>query len=254
MNMSKLAKLLYDMGTVFDGFKGTLDATEDFLRSGDTNGLATIPNRDLMLDLRECSLRALNYDYQGKPFDHSLLQYINAGITRTASLWPGRIRDDQHIAVNTVYGVRYAPSIPDVESLDEMMKSCDENVEENPMGTASRLFVELAKAQPFWDGNRRTALLAANGMLSKHGFTDQYFTVPSDERSVEFNRLLSDYYLDRNNDIISWLSNVNKDLSSQQLEPNNDKKSFPLGGIHVRSHYRKGIHVHSYNRNVSHKQ
>lgn len=43
-------------------------------------------------------------------------------------------------------------------------------------------------------------------------------TVPSDERSVEFNQLLSDHYLDHNNGIISWLSNVNKELSSQRVK------------------------------------
>lgn len=35
----------------------------------------------------------------------------------------------------------------------------------DPLDAASHLFARLAKAQPFGDGNKRGALLAANGLL-----------------------------------------------------------------------------------------
>jgi hypothetical protein len=92
VNVKKLAGLLYDMGIVFDGFNGTRMSTEEFLRTGNTNVLSTVQYRNLMLDLKECSRIALEYDYDHLPFDHTLLQAINSGITRTASLWHGKIR------------------------------------------------------------------------------------------------------------------------------------------------------------------
>jgi Fic family protein len=167
MDVKKLAGLLYDMGTVFDDFKGTRMSTEEFLRTGNTDVLSTVQNRDLMLDLKECSRIALEYDYDHLPFDHTLLQAINSGITRTASLWPGKIRDNENIGVNTIYGEQYIPPIPDVDAVDNIMKECDSEANDNISMSASICFAMLAKTQPFWNGNKRTALLAANGLLLK---------------------------------------------------------------------------------------
>jgi prophage maintenance system killer protein len=274
MDVKKLAGLLYDMGTVFDDFKGTRMSTEEFLRTGNTDVLSTVQNRDLMLDLKECSRIALEYDYDHLPFDHTLLQAINSGITRTASLWPGKIRDNENIGVNTIYGEQYIPPIPDVDAVDNIMKECDSEANDNISMSASICFAMLAKMQPFWDGNKRTALLAANGLLLKHGIDNEYFTVPSGSKSVEFNEKLSDYYLDRNDEIINWLSDFNEDKSGlneiHSLEGNSSPPSknnsnqdqnksgyhtditvsteFNHKAIHVRSYDRNGIHVHNHYR------
>ena len=218
MDIKKLAGLLYDMGKVFEDYKGTRLSTEEFLRTGNTDVLSTVQNRDLMLDLKECSRIALDYDYEHKPFDHTLLQDINSGITRTASLHPGIIRNDTNIGVKTIYGIDYDPPIPNVNEVDDVMRWCDSNADDDITLAASNCFVRLSKIQLFWDGNKRTSLLSANGLFLKHGIDNDYFTVPSDSQSIEFNRLLSDYYLGRNDDVISWLAKINYDRLNKSMK------------------------------------
>lgn len=74
---------------------------------------------------------------------------------------------------------------------------------------ASQLFVTLAKAQPFGDVNKRTALLTANGLLLAKQ-SEYMLTVPTDQENVkQFNTLLSDWYLHDNDEIIDWLADWN---------------------------------------------
>ncbi|WP_051297446.1 hypothetical protein [Brevibacterium album] len=60
------------------------------------------------------------------------------------------------------------------------------------------LFIEAAKAQPFQDGNKRSALFAANAHLIGHG-TRTLLTVPVSETDPEpaerFNDLLARAYI-----------------------------------------------------------
>ncbi|MFZ2238694.1 MAG: Fic family protein, partial [Gordonia amarae] len=60
-------------------------------------------------------------------------------------------------------------------------------------GNAIRLFVALAKAQPFGDGNKRTALLVANAGLIAAG-SGLLLVVPVD-RADQFNDMLARAYL-----------------------------------------------------------
>ena len=66
----------------------------------------------------------------------------------------------------------------------------------SPTDAAANLFVVLAKAQPFGDGNKRTALLAANLLVLPQG---QILTVPfrEDDPTVSdrFNELLARAYI-----------------------------------------------------------
>ena len=68
----------------------------------------------------------------------------------------------------------------------------------DPIGAAKTLFVALAKAQPFEDGNKRTALFVANGQLISTG-TQLMLTVPVDDQdpavAASFNDLLARAYL-----------------------------------------------------------
>lgn len=63
---------------------------------------------------------------------------------------------------------------------------------------ALNLFIELAKAQPFEDGNRRTALFVANALLTGAD-ADTIPTIPVDEDDPavadEFNDLLARAYV-----------------------------------------------------------
>ena len=63
---------------------------------------------------------------------------------------------------------------------------------------AARLFVDLAKAQPFGDGNKRTALFAANSLLLEQN-SAELLIIPNDDHDSSiadlFNDLLARAYM-----------------------------------------------------------
>lgn len=75
---------------------------------------------------------------------------------------------------------------------------------------AAHLFSELAKMQLFGDGNKRTALLAANGLLlvkkSEHVLTIP--VVAPDKRT--FNELLSVWYTQGDPQVVDFLTSYNR--------------------------------------------
>lgn len=65
----------------------------------------------------------------------------------------------------------------------------------DPPPAACVLFARLAKMQLFFDGNKRTALLATNALLRKHAST-RVLLVPSERDSRrEFLRMLCAWYV-----------------------------------------------------------
>ena len=81
-----------------------------------------------------------------------------------------------------------------------------------PREQALELFVEIAKAQPFEDGNKRTALFVANSLLIREP-EPELLVVPIDESSpyeasksaVRFNDFLAQAYVLNENDGIKQL-------------------------------------------------
>jgi Fic family protein len=67
-----------------------------------------------------------------------------------------------------ISGTDYVPPVPEKESvlsgLNEILNSKATVTER-----ALRLFCLLARSQLFWDGNKRTATLAANWLMIQHG-------------------------------------------------------------------------------------
>lgn len=192
--ISDLAGVVYSSGKVFDGLTtGRLD-TESFLLSGDTSGVASRQDLWLLQDLKAVAeFIIVNAE---EPISARLLMQINGQMTRSASMDPGALRrPDQQIGVSTIYG-RHEPVAVSEEELDEIIKIAlqQSTVEEQ----AVSLFITLAKAQPFMDGNKRTGLFAANALLIKNN-TQTVLTVPVIEGepsvAMEFNGLLAQAYI-----------------------------------------------------------
>lgn len=70
--------------------------------------------------------------------------------------------------------------------LDAATRSVDD-VREHALG----LFVDLAKAQPFEDGNKRTAVFVANSLLLGSG-TGVLLTIPVDDNDPSLAAMLHD--------------------------------------------------------------
>ena len=124
---------------------------------------------------------------------------------------PGKLRDERApVMVNTTLG-RYEPPVHDSATLASLIRGIVEGATgEDILEDAAHLFAGLAKMQPFGDGNKRTALLAGNGLLIAHG--DQYpLTVPTNDKDrTWFDRELAAYYLNNDQTIIRHLASWNR--------------------------------------------
>lgn len=211
LSTKQLAGLLYSMGRTFDGLQSTFMATEEFLRTGNPQVVNSKADYNLLLDLRQAADYTLHYDYAREPIDLAYVKSINAQLTRTAAMEPGKLRDERTpVMVSTPLG-RYEPPVPDSATIASRIKSTVGGATgEDILEDAVRLFAGLAKMQPFGDGNKRTALLAGNGLLIAHG--DRHpLTVPtSDKDRTWFNRELAAYYLNSDQTIIRHLAKWNR--------------------------------------------
>lgn len=118
---------------------------------------------------------------------------LNAAMTRSAALNSGKFRSEEsNIGVSTIYG-DHKPKETNLEGLREIIKKAES--EPSISRQAAMLFVLLAKAQPFEESNKRTALFAANILLKE----EATLTVPYDEYnksiSERFSELLARAYI-----------------------------------------------------------
>jgi prophage maintenance system killer protein len=211
--MKNFVDLLYAMGVTFDNLSTTRMATEEFLRTGNPDVIGSRQDYDLLLDLKAAAHYTITYDYTHQPFDLSYVQGINQQLTRTAALNPGALRTSENVAVRLIDGRRYIPPVPNSRTLENTIEKA--SVSNGSLEDASLLFASLAAAQPFGDGNKRTALLSANGLLLKKD-RKLILTVPTESQDVRtFNQLLGQWYLGESKDVVGWLADWNKNSHAQ---------------------------------------
>lgn len=201
INITDLAGAVYSAGKVFDGLVTSRRDTENFLRSGSLAGVSSRSDLALLEDLRDVAQFII--DHHDQPIDANYVRAVNAQITRSGALHPGQLRtDDQQIGVHTRHGRHMPPALTE-GGLKQLITSlsCEDATER-----ALDLFVQLAKAQPFEDGNKRTALFVANSLLIGRG---RMLVVPIDENDPQlsdtFNDLLPKAYLRDEHDAVKNL-------------------------------------------------
>lgn len=205
LTVADLAGVVYSSGKVFDGLStGRLD-TENFLRSGNLDGVTSRHDLSLLEDLRDAAQYVI--DHLGARVDADFVRGLNATLTRSGSIEPGQFRRaDAGIGVDTVYG-RHLPPAQDQATLQTVIDTA--LAQAAVRDQAISLFVALAKAQPFGDGNKRTALFTANAVLLGSG-ERVVLTVPVDAAdpgvAKEFNdRLARAYIHDENRPVEAML-------------------------------------------------
>lgn len=208
MDTRQLTGLLYSMGHTFDNLSSTYLATAEFLATNNPQVIGSRSDLALLEDLRDAAATTLRAPMD-EPLDLRFVEKINAGLSRTAALEPGVLRTAQNIMVHTSLG-NYVPPVPSRDGLDATIAGIQ--TADGTLADASHLFAVLAKAQPFGDGNKRTALLAANRLLMLKG-CEQALMVPVDDPDrTEFNTLLSEWYVNGNPDVIRWLADYNNNV------------------------------------------
>jgi prophage maintenance system killer protein len=162
LTVSDLAGVVYSAGKVFDGLSVSRVDTENFLRSGRLGGVASRADLALLEDLRDAAQFVI--DHAGRTLDSAFVRAVNATITRSGALHPGRLRtQSQSIGVATPYG-RHAPDALTQVGLQALLDTAARS-KNDVREHALELFVDLAEAQPFEDGNKRTAVFVANRLL-----------------------------------------------------------------------------------------
>jgi hypothetical protein len=111
---------------------------------------------------------------------------LNGFISRNESLEWGVLRTG---AVG-ISGTSYSPPLPDGAQAEKALAGLLAQ-ECSITEKALDVFLWAVRAQLFWDGNKRTSLLAANALLVSHGKGLLTITEPD---ILQFNTLLSAYY------------------------------------------------------------
>lgn len=89
--------------------------TEEFLRTHNTTVLGSKQDYALLQDLRDAATWTLHYDYS-QGISAEFIQQINAHMTRTAAIAPGKLRTAANILVHTQLR-DYFPPIPQKEHI-----------------------------------------------------------------------------------------------------------------------------------------
>mgnify|MGYP002710648734 CR=1 FL=1 len=111
---------------------------------------------------------------------------LNGYIARNEALEWGKLRTGK-VGIS---GTDYIPPLPEAETAEAELKGILD-AEATATEKALDLFLWAARKQLFWDGNKRTALTAANRVLIEAGAGMLTIT---DKHMEEFNALLVDYY------------------------------------------------------------
>lgn len=194
-----LAHLIASIGSL-NGYGSSIAQTKRALDTGDTNFMRQ-DNEDVSLfeDIIDGihAVKKEGFSVQGiiainKMFKHSELE---------DPIMPGHLRNalyntDNNIAIMVSEQTQEAYIPPEVVTKENLQSIIDRfNKSEKVTFDAWQVFASLAKLQPFQDGNKRTALIAANA--ARDGWEEEnYLVLPFDELDkAEFSINLMRYYM-----------------------------------------------------------
>ena len=188
-----LVDVIFTVGKVFENLRCDYQAAHAFITTGALRGITSRSDLELLRDLSDATEALISFHNSGTPLTPEVIIAINKAMTRWGALHPGQLRREHDIfGVPTRFG-DHRPPAADEKTLQTIIDSVSAF---SPADAAANLFVALAKAQLFGDGNKRPALLAANLLVLPQG---QILTVPfrEDDPTVSdrFNELLARAYI-----------------------------------------------------------
>lgn len=200
----------------------TFPQTETILKGINVPGVE-IDDIQAILNMRDAWKFVLSHI--DNPLDVQFLCSIQKRVAfREALVW-GELRTGS-IGIS---GVKYIPPIPDLKKaeaeLTDLLSQKSSSTEK-----ALRTFAWIARSQLFWDGNKRTAILAANKIMIEHG--SGVLIVP-DEDMLQFSTILSEYYESGNDtELTSFLYEtsifgIDSDAQQKQRAPRQENLSSP---------------------------
>ena len=181
---SNLTRLVY-VNSRFEGLTTTLQQTQTIIDGLGVDGVS-IDDINIIIQLKRGWQYTINSD-EGINLD--FLKKANKIVALNESLAPGELRTGNG-AVSTMKG-EYIP--PQVNQEQEELFLTQLLLDKNRTNTdkALTLMYHLMRNQIFWDGNKRTATLAANKIMINSGAG--LINVPLD-RWPNWNQLISEFY------------------------------------------------------------
>ena len=181
---SNLTRLVY-VNSRFEGLITTLQQTQTIIDGLGVDGVS-IDDINIIIQLKRGWQYTINSD-EGINLD--FLKKANKIVALNESLAPGELRTGNG-AVSTMKG-EYIP--PQVNQEQEELFLTQLLSDKNRTNTdkALTLMYHLMRNQIFWDGNKRTATLAANKIMINSGA--ELINVPLD-RWPKWNQLISEFY------------------------------------------------------------
>lgn len=150
----------------------------------------------VIVNLKNAYQYVLNLPYDTN-FDLTIACKINGFISYNESLEWGVLRKGNV----GIHGVDSTPTVPVESEVKSTIKEIM-NIDKSPTYKALKYMYYAMRAQNFWDGNKRTAIVSANIMMMLSGSG----VINISEQQLErWNQLLSEFY-ESNDDkeIIQW--------------------------------------------------
>lgn len=180
----KLIKHTIFFGAKMEGSNITFPQTETILNGVNVADVG-LDDIQTVLNLRD----AWRYMFStlNEPMSLEYICKINEYTARNEALEWGRLRTGNV----SISGTDYVPPLPDKTLAENKINDILSDTGLSATEKAAYLFLWCARSQLFWDGNKRTALLAANKYLIMNGKGLLYV---AENRMLEFSSMLSEFY------------------------------------------------------------
>lgn len=180
--------IIYDQA-VLEGIATTFPETEDIIESGKIKN-ASADDVQKLLNLKHAWQFILDVDVISAPTDYYLSSYIAKLVNEGFYQDGGRIR----VVPVRIGGTTYIPPIP-IENMVKEDINHILNKKVSDIDIAVELCLYIMKTQIYNDGNKRTAVIAANHYLISKGVG----VLAIDFKNVnKFKKMLVDYYENKN--------------------------------------------------------
>jgi len=168
-----------------EGVNTTFPETEAILSGVNVPG-AKLDDIQIILNLRD-AWRDLLATVKTAKVDLKLIKSINANVSRNESLAWGKLRTGKV----GIAGTNHKPMVPNEIIMRQGIAKILSDKTKSVTERAIDLMLYIMYNQLFWDGNKRTATIAANAFLIQHGAGVLSVAEPD---IVEFNACLKYYY------------------------------------------------------------
>lgn len=219
---SNLARLVF-ANIRFEGLSTTLPQTETIVSGLGVDGVP-VDDINTIVQLKRGWQYIIN---ETKPLSLRIEKNINLIIARDDAVFPGELRTGSGLVAT--YKGDFVP--PENISEDEEKKYLNDLINSDRSATdkALTLMFHNMRQQIFWDGNKRSAILAANKLMIENGAG--LIAVPEDKYPT-FLRKISDYYLSNDmKEVKEWtykngiqgIELRNKKSKDTKIDPNLQK-------------------------------